>query len=321
MPRSPRRRPGRRHSGNAVRVLITGAAGHHGRDTAGHDVVAVDHTALDITERDSVLELVTSSRPDAIVHAAAWTEVDACESDPDRALAVNGVGTRHVAEAARGVGRRCAHLDRLRLRRHEARALHRADEPNPQSAYGRSKLAGERELADDPTAMIVRRRGYAGTTGRNMAKTVLRLAGAHDTLRFVDDQRGHPTFADDLAGMVRRPGRRRASLRPLPRHEPGRRQLVRIRPSRVEVGGARPRPGRAPLPPPTSTRRGPRRAPRTPCSTTRRCAAPASHCSPLPANRWTGWCSSSSTWADELSYEASRARASTSVPNAVRIAR
>ncbi len=76
------------------------------------------------------------------------------------------------------------------------------DTPNPQSVYGRSKLAGEHEAGPDAT--IVRTSWVCGFHGNNMVKTILRLAAEHDTLRFVDDQRGHPTFADDLAQVIRR---------------------------------------------------------------------------------------------------------------------
>ncbi len=78
------------------------------------------------------------------------------------------------------------------------------DTPNPQSVYGRSKRAGELELAGDPDATVLRISWVCGEHGSNMVKTILRLAREHDTLQFVDDQVGHPTFADDLAGMVRR---------------------------------------------------------------------------------------------------------------------
>jgi dTDP-4-dehydrorhamnose reductase len=198
-----------------VRVLVTGAGGQVGREVlaalAGRDVVAADHQSLDVTDRDAVLGAMTTLAPDAVVHTAAWTAVDDCEADPDRAFAVNALGTRHVADGARRVGAHVLYVSTDYVFDGTKPAPYTEwDEPNPQSVYGHSKLAGERELG--PEATVVRASWICGRYGTNMAKTILRLAGEHDTLTFVDDQRGHPTFADDLAGMLvrllvdRRPG-------------------------------------------------------------------------------------------------------------------
>jgi dTDP-4-dehydrorhamnose reductase len=192
-----------------MRILITGAGGQVGHELvaafADHDVTALDHAALEVADRESVLAAVTTVRPDAIVHSAAWTAVDACEADPDRAFAANAIGTRNVAEAARRVGATvCTFSTDYVFDGTKPEPYDEWDEPNPQSVYGRSKLAGEHELAGDPDALILRISWVCGAHGNNMVKTILRLAGEHDTLSFVDDQRGHPTFADDLAAMVRR---------------------------------------------------------------------------------------------------------------------
>jgi dTDP-4-dehydrorhamnose reductase len=200
-----------------MRVLITGAAGQMGRELgrsfSDHEVLAADHPMLDVANRESVLGIVTSFQPDAIIHAAAWTAVDACEADPDRAFGVNALATRHVAEAARRVG---AHLtsfstdyvfDGLK-----SSPYVEWDPPNPQSIYGQSKHAADLELVSQPDATIVRISWVCSVHGNNMVKTILRLASEHETLQFVDDQRGHPTFAEDAAGLVyqlvaeRRPG-------------------------------------------------------------------------------------------------------------------
>jgi dTDP-4-dehydrorhamnose reductase len=193
-----------------VRVLITGAGGQVGRELVGtfeadghHEVLAFDRAALDVSDRDAVLGAVTSSRPDAVVHPGAWTAVDACETDPERAFLVNGLGTRHVAEAARRVGAPVLYVSTdYVFDGSKSEPYVEWDEPNPTSVYGRSKLAGEREL--DPGSTIVRTSWVCGFHGANMVKTILRLATEHEVLTFVDDQRGHPTFADDLAGMIKR---------------------------------------------------------------------------------------------------------------------
>ena len=186
---------------------MTGAGGQLGRELVdafgSHDVLALERSVLDVTDRDAVHQAIAGSAPDTVIHAAAWTAVDACESDPDRAYRVNALGTRHVSEAARRVGAGVCYLSTDYV--FDGRKVEpyvEWDEPNPQSTYGRSKLGGEREL--DPDALVVRTSWVCGFHGHNMVKTILRLAGEHDELSFVDDQRGHPSFADDLAGMVRR---------------------------------------------------------------------------------------------------------------------
>jgi dTDP-4-dehydrorhamnose reductase len=192
-----------------LRVLITGAGGQLGRELqeafAGYDVVACDHARLDVGDRDAVLQAAGSVAPDAIVHAGAWTAVDACESDPERAHHVNALGTRHVVEAAR-LSR--AHLCYVStdyvFDGTSSRPYHEWDEPAPRSVYGLSKRGGELEvLTGRPGSSIVRTSWVCGRHGANMVKTVLRLGAQPGPLAFVDDQRGCPTFADDLAGAIR----------------------------------------------------------------------------------------------------------------------
>jgi dTDP-4-dehydrorhamnose reductase len=192
-----------------VRVLISGAGGQVGHELvaafAGHDVVAADRATLDVTDRAAVMAAVTTLVPDAIVHAAAFTAVDACETAVDRAYAVNALGTRHVAEAARAVAAHVVHLSTdYVFDGTKPTPYDEWDMPNPQSVYGRSKYAGELELAGTPDATVVRIAWVFGEHGNNIVKTILRVAAAQPTLRFVDDQRGRPTAAADLAVLVHR---------------------------------------------------------------------------------------------------------------------
>lgn len=192
-----------------MRVLVTGAGGQLGRELAevfagpSIDLVALDRSALDVADRDAVLGAVTTLRPDAVVHPAAWTAVDACEGDPDRAFRVNALGTRHVADAARRVGAHVTYVSTDYVFDGTKPAPYvEWDDPSPASVYGRSKLGGEREL--DPGSTVVRTAWVFGRHGGNMVKTLLRLASAGDgEVRFVDDQRGCPTAADDLASVIR----------------------------------------------------------------------------------------------------------------------
>jgi dTDP-4-dehydrorhamnose reductase len=200
-----------------MRILITGAAGQVGHELvtafAGHDVVAADRSTLDVTDRATVLAAVASFAPDAIVNAAAYTAVDACETEVERAYAANALAPRHLAEAARRTG---AHLVQLStdyvFDGTKATPYDEWDTPNPQSVYGRSKRAGELELLGTPDATIVRIAWVFGEHGNNIVKTILRVAADQPVLRFVDDQRGRPTAAADVAAFVhqvvvdRRPG-------------------------------------------------------------------------------------------------------------------
>jgi dTDP-4-dehydrorhamnose reductase len=196
-----------------VRVLITGAGGQLGQDlvatceAAGDEVVACAHAQLDVADRDAVLGTVCSVVPDAIIHAGAWTAVDACEADPDKAFASNGLANRWMAEACRRTG---AHLTSVStdyvFDGTKASPYHEWDDVNPRSVYGASKLAGEREALGGTggAACVVRTSWVCGFGGANMVKTILRIAESNPTLAFVDDQRGHPTFTADLAPMLRR---------------------------------------------------------------------------------------------------------------------
>ncbi len=189
-----------------MRVFVTGSGGQLGRDLAGalsgHDLVLATHQDLDVGDRDAVMGAITSTRPDLVVHAAAWTAVDACEDEPDRAFRVNSFGTRNVAEGARAVGAHLVYVSTDYVFDGEkSTPYHEWDRPNPRSVYGMSKLAGEREL--DPQATVVRTSWVCGEHGNNMVKTVLRLAGSEGGLAFVDDQRGCPTFTADLAAKIR----------------------------------------------------------------------------------------------------------------------
>jgi dTDP-4-dehydrorhamnose reductase len=192
-----------------LRVLVTGAGGMVGREVVeafaaggNHDVVGLDHAALDVGDRDSVLGAIGSHGPDAIVHCAAMTAVDACESERDRAFLVNALGVRFVMEGARRAGAYVVSISTdYVFDGTQPDPYHEWDTPNPTSVYGQSKLGGEFEI--DLECAVVRTSWVIGRYGANMAKTILRLAGGDTPLRFVDDQRGCPTVAKDLAGMLR----------------------------------------------------------------------------------------------------------------------
>ena len=191
-----------------MRILVTGAKGQLGvelRETLGqgHDVLALDLPELDIRTPETT-RVIADARPAWVVHAAAWTDVDGCERDPERARLVNGEGTRRVAEACRTAGAGLVYLstDYVFDGRKGAPYLE-TDPVAPLSAYGRSKVAGEEAVrAMAPRWAIVRTAWMFGVSGTNFVKTIVEKGAAGGPLRVVDDQVGSPTYARDLAEAI-----------------------------------------------------------------------------------------------------------------------
>ncbi len=194
-----------------MKVLVTGAGGQLGHDVAavcaaaGDEVIAAAHGSLDVGDRDAVYQAILELTPDVVVHGAAWTAVDACESDPDRAFRVNALGTRWIADAARRAGAHLCYVSTDYVFDGTKPSPYvEWDATNPPSIYGRSKLGGELEVAAHaPGASVVRTSWVCGEHGHNMVKTVLGLADRPE-LAFVSDQRGCPSFTADLAVAIRR---------------------------------------------------------------------------------------------------------------------
>ena len=192
-----------------MRVLVAGAGGQLGHDVAAHctaagdEVIALDRSQLDVTDRALVHGAISSARPDTVINCAAWTAVDACESDVDRAFAANALSVRWLREACDVTG---GHLVTIStdyvFDGTLDRPYHEWDIPSPRSVYGSSKLAGEREATE--RSAVVRTSWVCGQYGSNMVTTVLRLIKERDSMSFVDDQRGCPTFTADLAPALRR---------------------------------------------------------------------------------------------------------------------
>jgi dTDP-4-dehydrorhamnose reductase len=193
--------------GRPVKVLVTGAGGQLGRELVtafggrGREVIAADHAALDVGDRDAAVGAITALQPDLIVHPAAWADVDGCEGDPDRAYRVNAMGVRHVADGARRVGAHVVAISTDYVFDGETdRAYVEWDACNPLSVYGRSKRAGELEV--DPGWSIIRTTWLFGRdTG--LVRTILDLAATRPELRFAHDQLACPTSVTDLAPMIR----------------------------------------------------------------------------------------------------------------------
>jgi dTDP-4-dehydrorhamnose reductase len=195
-----------------VRLLVTGAGGQLGRElvatavASGHEVRAANRAACDITDLDAVRTTLEEAQPDVLVNCAAWTRVDDAEADRDGAYRANALGARVLAAA-------CAARDVLLMHIStdyvfDGRATTPVDEwqtPNPQTAYGASKLAGEEEIrALAPRHQVVRTSWLYGQTGPNFVLTMLSAARQGAALRVVADQVGTPTWTGHLAPALLR---------------------------------------------------------------------------------------------------------------------
>lgn len=196
--------------------LVTGAGGMLGQDLlaalAHEDVIAVaaDRTALDIADPARVREAFAAHRPAVVVNCAAWTAVDDAESREDAALRVNGTGPAVLAEACREHGAVLIHVSTDYVFAGDGTRPYAEDAPTaPRTAYGRTKLAGERAVLETlpDTGYVVRTAWLYGAGGASFVRTMIRLEGVKDTLDVVDDQRGQPTWTVDLADRLVRLGR------------------------------------------------------------------------------------------------------------------
>ncbi len=193
--------------------LVVGCNGQLGHDlmevlpAAGHSAVGLDLPDIDITDEASVAAALSHHSPDVVVNAAAYTAVDAAESDEATALRINGHGPAVLAAAlAELPDTRLVQVSTDYVFDGTASEPYAEDAPiAPASAYGRTKAAGEEAvLATLPdTGYVVRTAWLYAVNGSNFVKTMLRLEQSHDTLSVVDDQRGQPTWSRDLAEQIR----------------------------------------------------------------------------------------------------------------------
>jgi len=192
-----------------MKVVVTGARGQLGRELCasrpdGVELFAWDRAECDITDRDLVSKRVGEVRPSLIIHTAADTQVDASESRPDAAFAVNAEGSENVARAAAEVGARLVAISTdFVFDGQTSKPYRTSDATNPLSVYGKSKLAGEeRTLGVFSEASIVRTSWLYSTYGHNFPRTMLRLFEERDELGVVSDQVGSPTNARGVAKMI-----------------------------------------------------------------------------------------------------------------------
>jgi len=196
-----------------MKILVTGAAGQLGHDVMeelarrGHEGIGVDVAEMDITDAEACGQVIRAAAPDAVIHCAAWTAVDAAEDEENiaKVRAVNADGTRYIASVCRALGCKMMYISTDYVFDGQGDEPWQADCTNygPLSVYGQTKLEGElavRELLDKH--FIVRIAWVFGLNGKNFIKTMLNIGQKFDTLRVVNDQIGTPTYTYDLARLL-----------------------------------------------------------------------------------------------------------------------
>lgn len=194
-----------------MKAMITGAAGLVGRAVAedwaraGDQILGLDHAALDITDEQEVYATIDRERPEVLINCAAWTDVDGCELNPGRAQTVNARGPDLLARACHRAGALLITISTDYVFDGEQDGFYtQRDQPNPQSAYAVSKLAGERLAQTAWARTIVVRSGYIfGHGGTNFLSSIVERAQRGERLRAINDSYGTPTYAAHLAGRLR----------------------------------------------------------------------------------------------------------------------
>lgn len=176
-----------------------GMLGHALRDVFPH-AICPGHKDVDITDRNAVREIIRRHLPATVINAAAYTDVDGCEDNSDKAFAVNGIAPGIIAAACTECGATLVHYSTDYIFDGMKREYREDDRPNPINVYGRSKLVGENAIQENTSDYrIIRTSWLYGSQGRNFVDTVLALSRQMPVVRVVDDQWGKPTYTTDLA--------------------------------------------------------------------------------------------------------------------------
>ncbi|MGM0880084.1 MAG: dTDP-4-dehydrorhamnose reductase [Bacillota bacterium] len=193
-----------------MKVLVTGASGQLGKDmveyllAAGYDALGFGRGELDVTNYEQVNKLINETKPDVIIHTAAYTKVDLAETEVDVSYEINAYGTRNLAVAAEKIGAKLVYVSTDYVFNGEGNEPYdEFQETRPINVYGKSKLAGEQYVQQFHSQyFIVRTSWVYGKHGNNFVKTMLKLAQERDSLSVVSDQVGCPTYTRDLAACI-----------------------------------------------------------------------------------------------------------------------
>lgn len=193
-----------------MRILVTGVGGQLGTDVVaelkkrGHEVIGVTQEDLDITEEAKVTDFVMNTRPEAIIHCAAYTAVDAAEDNYELAYQVNCLGTRYLVRACKNLGGKFIYISTDYVFSGDGDQPWKVDDiKNPQNNYGKTKLLGEEEVKKyTDQYFIVRTSWVIGAVGKNFVKTMLQLGKTRGAVSVVNDQIGSPTFTRNLSTLL-----------------------------------------------------------------------------------------------------------------------
>lgn len=194
-----------------MKVLVTGVKGQLGFDVVneltkrGHEAIGVDIAEMDITDKNSVDTVISRVQPQAVIHCAAWTAVDAAEDNEDKVRAVNATGTQYIADACKKIDAKMMYISTDYVFDGQGTTPWQPDckDYDPLNVYGQTKLEGELAVANTlDNYFIVRIAWVFGVNGKNFIKTMLNIGKTHDTVRVVNDQIGTPTYTYDLARLL-----------------------------------------------------------------------------------------------------------------------
>lgn len=194
-----------------MKILVTGVKGQLGHDVVneltkrGHCPIGVDIEEMDITDMASVDKVIKEADPDAVIHCAAWTAVDAAEDCEEKVRLVNAVGTENIAKVCKELDCKMMYISTDYIFDGQGTKPWEPDckEYQPLNVYGQTKLEGELAVANQLSKyFIVRIAWVFGKNGKNFIKTMLNLGKTHDSLRVVSDQIGTPTYTFDLARLL-----------------------------------------------------------------------------------------------------------------------
>ena len=191
-------------------ILVTGGDGQRGselkvasRNFYGYDFFFTDINTLDLTNVQQSEEFIKGTKPDWIINCAAYNFVDKAESEPEMAFKLNGTAVRNITDAIKESECKLIHISTDYVYDGKSNVpYNEMSIPNPLSAYGRSKLAGERSALLHQGSMVIRTSWLYSSFGNNFVKTILRHAREKESLKVVFDQTGTPTYAADLAGAI-----------------------------------------------------------------------------------------------------------------------